>query len=391
MARPPSDPIKKARKILSAAVFGTIDLEKLAKQKTEKSLEHHGFYRGSMPIDGDIVPEVDSALDDACSRLGVPRELVHGFIANDGQVNATCRSSSLRHGEAIITISAQTVERLCYDEMVYVFGHELGHHVFPHNYFKDASGNAAASFEDSFVARRMELFMDRIGLIACRKPQFAISAAMKVESGLGAAHLRVNVGAYTRLASKGFEVHPELGDLVASHPPLYLRLRALSLFAETDVFNSFVGVEGGKPVAEINQLIETDLQNTVDKVANEQMKALVGIIPSFFAAYAAVRGETIAGDEFNLGDFAVTQEQIKEWVEKIRKIPADKLDETYISMIREIAIKAATMCPRMTEDYLLGVMPKLEGKTLHKVVKKFHSELVEAFDHHRRKRSLHFT
>lgn len=390
MARLPSDPIKKARKVLSAAVFGTIDLEKLAKQKAEKSLEHHGFYRGSMPIDGDIVPEVDSALDDACSRLGVPRELVHGFISNDGKVNASCWSSSLRHGEAIVAISAQTVERLCYDEMVYVFGHEIGHHLFPHNCLKDASGNAA-SFEDSFIARRMELFMDRIGLIACRKPQFAISAAMKVESGLGAAHLRVNVGAYTKLAAKGFEVLPELGDLVASHPPLYLRLRALSLFAESDVFNSFIGVEGGKPVAEINQLIETDLHNTVDKVADAQMKNLVGLIPSFFAAYAIVRGEAIAGDELNLGEFTIAQEQTKEWVEKMHKIPADKLDETFVEMAREVAIKAATMYPRKTEDYLLGILPKLEGKALHKAVKRFHSEMVDAFNHHRLKKSLHYS
>lgn len=73
MARAPSDPIKKVRRHLEPCIFGEVRLEDLNKVKKDKNTYHLRKYRESIPIIGEVVPEVDSALDVACERLGFPR------------------------------------------------------------------------------------------------------------------------------------------------------------------------------------------------------------------------------------------------------------------------------------------------------------------------------
>lgn len=394
MPRLPNDPIKRARKRLASAAFGFIDLDELDKAKPPgekaegRNLARH--YKAMMPIVGEIVPEVDSALDHVCERLDIPREIIHGFIESSGEMNASCRSSSRAEGQAVLTITSAAVERLSYDEMVYVFGHEIGHYIFPHEYLTDARSRVA-SMEDARISRGMEIFMDRIGLIACRNVSFATSAAMKIASGLSSAHMRSNVSAYSDEAIKGFGAAPDGHDFMADHPPLFLRVRALMLYATSDSYMQLLGKEGGRPVGEVNKEVETDLHNTVDSVARANMLQLLSNIPNFLAAFAQVKGDAVAPAEFNLEGMETSKKEVDEWLDAMKKVPAEKLDEVFKEKVMELARNAAMNCPRFAIGYLEKLSDKLKGKQVQTLALFMQNMVKQALDHHLNRESLRYT
>lgn len=394
MARLPNDPAKRARKRLASAAFGSIDLEEIAKVKTPgakvegKKIAKH--YKAMMPIIGEIVPEVDSALDHVCERLDIPREIIHGFVENSGEMNASCRSSSLVEGEAVLTVTSAAVERLSFDELAYIFGHEIGHYLFPSVHWRDASSRVA-SMEDAAMSRKMEIFMDRIGLIACRNVSFATSAAMKIASGLGSAHMRSNVSAYGEAALKGFDAGPDGHDFMASHPPLFLRVRALMLYANSDSYAAMIGKEGGRPIAEVNKEILSDLEGTVDNVARSKMAGLLSNIPNFLAAYAKMKGDTIAHSEFNLEGMETSKKEIDEWLDAMKKVPSEKLDEFFQSKVKELSAMAAMNCPRLAFVYLEKLGERLKDKPAQKLVGYMLERVAAALKFHMHEESLRYS
>ena len=71
MARPPADPVLKARKKLAACTFGETSADLIPKPKKIDHEEHLRKYRTKIPIIRELVLQPDIALDTACERLGI--------------------------------------------------------------------------------------------------------------------------------------------------------------------------------------------------------------------------------------------------------------------------------------------------------------------------------
>lgn len=350
MARPPADPVKKVRKSLESCLFGNIELADLNKKKKDNHEEHLRKYRLNVPIVGEIVPEVDSALDLACERLGIPREIVHGFITPDPKINGGM-IDTLNNGNAVLTITAGAVEKLSYDELLYLIGHELGHFIFPHeNIVTDADGDIA-SLEDAYLSRRMEILMDRIGLLTCRSTTFATSATLKVASGLGSQHIMANIPAYAEEALKGFKLAPTPRDIFASHPALFIRIRSLMLFSKSDAYAAYMGGEGGRPIAEVNKEVEVDLMNSTDHMAFKHMAECISELPVHLHVASRLHGLQVPAETFQVDQYTPDAEESEKAFKAISKIPKEKHEEALQGALFKLASRAIVRCPRR----MLGV------------------------------------
>lgn len=193
--------------------------------------------RDTYRIDPTGHPEIHAALSSASSRLGInaPATL---YQAPGQEMNALLVYVP---GEVHIILQGPLLERLSTDELLALFGHELSHYLLwsrdggdflvADSILHDAAACADASASHRETYRRYmlhtELFADRGGAIAAGAVAPAISALIKVQTGIGT----VDAAAYLRQA---VEIESSEADAspARSHPETFIRARALSLWWE---------------------------------------------------------------------------------------------------------------------------------------------------------------
>lgn len=383
-----ANPLTKVRKRLEPCCFGPANFKNLPKDKDKvtNENEHLNLYRQAVPVQREIVPKVDEALDLACERLGLAREMVHGFVESNPSVNAYCRTSV--RGNAVVVVNSGTVERLNMNELVYIFGHELGHFILPMPKLHVTLKNGArrpASMEDAIHHRKLEISMDRFGLVACRDLQVACSAAIKIASGLSSAEVTSDVIAFTKEAVKGYvRDYTEYEDeAYSSHPAAYARIRALYHFSQSEDYLAIIGQKGGKPHAEVDADVQKDLEATLDYFSGRLMSDAIARFSHFFAAIHLDE----EGDKAELARHVVSRqptldpERIVNIVGQIRKIPAEHKEKATFTQLDQILLMAVNRCPRAMLAHLQELLPKIQGTKVSPwamaFAEKFHKEYAE--------------
>ncbi len=370
-----ANPLTKVRKRLEPCCFGLANFKNLPKDKDKPSKPdlHLSFYRKNIPIQREIVPKVDEALDLACERLGLDRALVHGFVLPDPTFNAYCRDGI--RGNAVVFVNSGLVEHLTMLEIAYVMGHELGHFLMPLGLRTVSDGNGGqmpASMEDAIVYRQLEISMDRFGLVVCQDLNVAYSAALKLQSGLSGENIRVDLEAFGKEAVKGYvRDHTEYyGEAFSSHPAVYARIRALYLFSQSDEFHALVGKKGGRPHAEVDADVQKDLHATLDYYAEKLMDDALG---AFNNALAALQVDHEGKCE--LAHYAVNprtppdEERIRGLAGDLQKIPAKERGSMVGAKFEELIKECVLRCPYRTHEHLSAVLTKLEKTKFHPVAK----------------------
>ena len=188
-------------------------------------------------LDRDAHPALHACCDNAAARLGlqVPVTL---YQAGEGAMNA-----SLYHlpGEAHVVLSGPVLERLKGAELEALLGHELAHHILWS--LADGQDHAAdrllsATLADTRAqrshlqtARRFQLyteaFADRGGALACGALAPAVTALVKMQTGLA----EVSAASYLKQADEVCAA-PGLTTQATTHPEVFVRARALRLWCE---------------------------------------------------------------------------------------------------------------------------------------------------------------
>lgn len=194
--------------------------------------------RDSYRIEPEAHADVHAALANAMARLGIaaPATL---YQSSGLTVNAMLIYVP---GEIHIVLQGPLLERLTPDELLAVFGHELSHYLL----WSERDGQflvadrilsqsqsfagSQASHQETFrrYVLHTELFADRGGAIAANALAPAITALVKVQTGMGL----VDATAYLRQAIE-IETSESSASQAFSHPETFLRARALALWWES--------------------------------------------------------------------------------------------------------------------------------------------------------------
>lgn len=192
-------------------------------------------------------------------ELDIPLEL---YVYASPQFNAACFKPE--DGRLIVMFSSSLLEGFAGDELRFVMGHELGHHLFHHHDLPIGlilNGQQKASPKlalDLFAwSRYAEISADRAGAHCARNLNAEALALFKLASGLTGKLIEFDLDAFLRQVddmadrnTPGADKHMR-EDWFSTHPFSPLRVEALKLFDGSELAR-----EGGTSVDDLEIAVQ---------------------------------------------------------------------------------------------------------------------------------------
>ncbi|MBT3222596.1 MAG: M48 family metalloprotease [Proteobacteria bacterium] len=165
------------------------------------------------------------------------------YVFASPSFNAGC--TPVEDERVFILISSSMLEAFSTDELQFVLGHELGHHIYGHHevplpFILQAAKHLPAAFvlQASAWQRYAEISADRAGMLCCGGQAPAARSLFKLSSGLreapGAAQIKAFVEQAYDLYEESQAAHSveriQHHDFLSSHPFSPVRLRAARSF-----------------------------------------------------------------------------------------------------------------------------------------------------------------
>ena len=212
-------------------------------------------------------PKLYATTDKCIERLGVkiPIEL---YVYPATEFNAACVKPE--DGRLFVLLSSGLLEAFKDDELTFVLGHELGHHVFDHHDIPIGAVLNSKSRPPPDVAlqlftwsRYAEISADRAGAACTTEPNTVARALFRLASGLRGglgkgALLQINIEDFAKQADemKAEATTKSAGapesDWFSTHPFSPLRLKAAKLFFDSELYKT-----GGVPTATLEANVQT--------------------------------------------------------------------------------------------------------------------------------------
>lgn len=221
-------------------------IEKEAK-KSPTSIRRH-LLTTSVRLTEKMSPDIHAMANDCIERLGVkiPLEL---YVYASPQFNAACFKPE--QDRLYVMFSSSLLESFTSQELKYVMGHELGHHIYRHHeipigYLLKGKQKPSPKMTLELFAwsRYAEISADRAGAVCADDFNSVASALFKLSSGLGGSTINFELDDFLRQVDEMqvLDVDPKdnapTGDWFSTHPFSPLRVKALDFFHQSELMNS---------------------------------------------------------------------------------------------------------------------------------------------------------
>ena len=237
-----------------------------------RSTEDAEAVRASMLSSGvqvvpELFPDIAAAVGDATDRLGLAGR-IESYVNPSPEPNAACIAMESGDGQgpgrATLVINSGLIQLLEPKELSFVVGHELGHHLFGHNYYPRPDFDRADLWRLNLLqlSRAAEISADRIGFLCLPSLDHAVRAMLKVATGLTEPNLRFDVSAYLDQLRQLKTLGEYTNEHHSTHPVFPLRVRSLLWFSMSSPFRVWDGGSKDAPISaeKLDGLIEADLR-----------------------------------------------------------------------------------------------------------------------------------
>ena len=215
--------------------------EQIARQeeKGPTGLRRH-LLATSVSLSRSMAPEVHKMADECIETLGmdIPLEL---YVFPSPQFNAMCFKPE--EGRLHVMFSSSLLEAFKGDELKFVIGHELGHHVYQHHdipigyLLKGESPVGPRLALELFAwSRYAEISADRAGAHCAQNIEAVARALFKLASGLTGDFVQFDLKDFLKQVHEmqSFDDEPGQGapkqDWFSTHPFSPMRVKALELY-----------------------------------------------------------------------------------------------------------------------------------------------------------------
>ena len=306
-------------------------------------------------------PEITKMADECIERLGVelPLEL---FVYSSPQFNAACFKPE--NDRLYVMFSSSLLEGFTSQELRFVMGHELGHHVYNHHdipvgYLLRGQQRPDPSLALELFAwsRYAEISADRAGAHCAQDMNAVATSLFKLSSGLTSKVVAFSLDDFVAQVDDMAAVDEQPGsgapesDWFSTHPFSPLRVKALKLFEKSELYQgkqSKIDLEVG--VQSVLSMMEPSYLEAKTDTA-EMMRRLL------FAGLIAVA---------DASDDGITEPELDVFAKFFGKYAfSDKLDierlkSTVEPRAKELKGKASqTQCMQVMHD--LCLMAKADG------------------------------
>ena len=213
-------------------------------KKTPMSIRRH-LLSSSVRLTENMAPKIHSMAHECIDTLGVnmPLEL---YVYSSPQFNAACFKPEAER--LYVMFSSSLLEGFTEQELKYVMGHELGHHVYRHHDIPigyllkgESRPNPRMALELFAWSRYAEISADRAGAYCAQDFPAVASALFKLSSGLTGDVVQfdlddflIQIDDMQAVDAEPGEGAPK-GDWFSTHPFSPLRVKALKLFYESEL------------------------------------------------------------------------------------------------------------------------------------------------------------
>jgi hypothetical protein len=207
-----------------------------------------------------LFPSAARAVDFAREKLGPSLDL-EVYVAANPHPNATCIAL---HGEleAALVLTSSLVELLSEQELDFVVGHEIGHHLLGHFGYPEAGEGIEENERLRVLAlrRASEISADRLGFVCSPSMDDAFRGILKVASGLSDRHIRLDLSAYLSQLRDLKSLSGHHDAIFETHPMFPVRVRALLWFSMSEPYYYWTGRSGRAPISgeTLNERVEGD-------------------------------------------------------------------------------------------------------------------------------------
>jgi len=344
-------------------------LVKRAKADLERAIEkgpvgvRRQLLSASVRLSRGMSPAVHKMADHCIETLGVdlPLEL---YAYASPQFNAACFRPE--KGRLFIMFSSSLLEAFDERELMFVVGHELGHHVYQHHetpvgYILNGQQRPPASLALQLFAwsRYAEISADRAGAFCADDFEAVARALFKLASGLTSNRV-VNFSLTEFLQQldemQAVDAEPGQGapmqDWFSTHPFSPLRVKALQLFHQSGLMQ-----EGGMGKAEL----EIGVQGVMGLMEPDYLEGHTEVAKTMRQLFIA--GAVAVANAFD-GISEPEKTVLKEFMDdgfSLDALNIDKLIDTLPKRI-ELVKKHASIAQRMQVVRDLSVVARAEGK-----------------------------
>ena len=219
-------------------------IEKAKEQAKEGGTRRH-LLATALRLTPQMAPGISTIMDDTKSALGLdaPIEI---YVYPSAAFNAAAVRPE--DGRLFVMYSSSLLEAFSPEELRFVTGHELGHHLFRHHDIPTGillhpSNRIRPGLALQLFAwqRYAEVSCDRAGVVAAGGLEAAASALFKLASGLSSGIVHVRIDEFLRQLGDLQEEagrldradSPARSDWFSTHPFSPMRLRAAELFVRS--------------------------------------------------------------------------------------------------------------------------------------------------------------
>jgi Zn-dependent protease with chaperone function len=197
---------------------------------------HQSLVRRARQVTARASPQIDPILREAAARLQ-PGDVL-AYIAPGRVLNAYTFGLS---SPKVVVVYSGLLDVMDRDELSFILGHELGHVALGHTWLNSLVGGIAgvpASWSAGMLMamaflwwnRACEYSADRAGLLACGKPEKAVSALVKLGAGPRAGQSDLSE-VYRRIDAEDDNLLGSISEMMGTHPMLIKRIQAVRKYA----------------------------------------------------------------------------------------------------------------------------------------------------------------
>ena len=201
--------------------------------------QHQVLLRQGQAVNQQYLPELSSLIGKTANRLGV--EPVEVFVVPNRQLNAYTFGLST---PKIIVLNSSLFDVMDQDEIQFVVGHEMGHVQLGHTWLNSLVGGMAGIPSPPEIGlllvlifrwwnRACEYSADRAGMLAVGNPRKAVSALVKLYTGLHNLSPASLERALVSIEAQDDSLLNNLNELLATHPMIVRRVEQLLRYTNT--------------------------------------------------------------------------------------------------------------------------------------------------------------
>jgi len=301
----------------------------------------------SVRLTSGMAPEISKMADECIERLGVelPLEL---YVYSSPQFNAACFKPE--DERLYVMFSSSLLEGFNSQELKFVMGHELGHHVYDHHAIPIGyllrGGNARTTPDPQLAlelfawSRYAEISADRAGAHCAQNMDAVARALFKLSSGLTSKVVQFSLDDFVAQVDdmQVGDSEPGVGssqaDWFSTHPFSPLRVKALKLFEKSELYSPKAGAMSKADVEVAVQAVLSLMEPSYLEAKTDTAEAMRRLLFAGLIAVADAHGG-ISEPELEVfakffGKYAFTD-----------KLDIEKIKQTLPVRVKEVNTKAS--------------------------------------------------